>query len=492
MPFKLPGNSQLSLQFKLTLWMTLIFLVVQLSLVLVLQLYQRRSVDLFFDSRIIARQESIAAELRPAIATITDAQIADIAERHRSATLQRMLVLQVFDDAGGVLASSLSSRPPLSPSQWNAISTSLAPIALASRPEIVAISGVGGARTAAGPVIGPNGRTYYLLVGWSDIYAQEMLRQLSSGMLLTVPIGVLAVMISAYAISGVALQPIRAMRLMARGFDPEHLSDSNLVHINSSEIAELHTDLEKTRKKLDAAFAVQEQFMSNVSHELKTPIAVLTTEAQTLRLDNAPKEVRDFVASSLDELDKLGRMVDSFLLLTRVRHGKSVIPNRERCLLREILMSSYEGCAAMAAQYGVRISLVLPDEAGEDAGVDGNCDLLRTIIDNLLRNAIRFSPKNGVVELSATVSNNQSVVSVRDHGQGISPHLIPHIFDRFFQAKEEQHRGRGHGLGLEIALGITELHGGTISAHNRDDGGCEFLVTLPLASATPVAQIPVA
>lgn len=485
MPIKLPGIARISLRFKLTLWMTLIFLVVQLSLVLVLQLYQRRSVDAFFDSRIIARQEMIANELRPSLATITDAQIQDVAERHRNALLQRMFVIQAFDGSGQLLASSLPSRPPLSEAQWRTLSAAHAPVAFPSRPEIVALSGVNSARSAAGPVIGPGGKTFYLVVSWSDVYALEFLRQISGGMLLTVPIGIIAMMISGYAISGVALQPIHAMRQMARGFDPEHLGDSNAIYINSSEVAELHKDLEKTRQKLDAAFAAQERFMSNVSHELKTPIAVLTTEAQTLHLDQAPREMRAFVTSCMDELDKLGRTVDSFLMLTRVRHGKTTIPNRERCLIREILMASYEGCASMASQHGVRISLRLPDDA--DAVVDGNADLLRTIIDNLVRNAIRFSPKDAIVELSATVNHNHTVVTVRDHGQGISPALIPHIFDRFFQAKEEQRRGRGHGLGLEIALGITELHGGSIIARNCDDGGCEFLVSLPLAG---VAQAP--
>ena len=484
MPMKFPGIARISLRFKLTLWMTLIFLVIQLSLVLVLQLYQHRSVDAFFDARILARQGIFAAELRPSIATLTDFQLQEFAERNRVLLLQTMLVLQTFDDSGTLLASSLPSRPPLQLSQWQALSTAHTPLAFPARPELVAISGVGAARSAAGPVIAANGKTYYLLVAWSDVYALEILRQLSSALLLTIPISITAVMISAYAISGVALQPIHAMRQMARSLDPEHLSEANTVPITSSEVAELHRDLEKTRQKLDAAFAAQERFMTNVSHEHKTPIAVLTTEAQTLRLDNAPNEVRAFVTSCTDELDKLGRMVDSFLLLTRVRHGKTQIPNRERCLVREILLSSYESCAAMAVQHGVRIALHLPDGPALDASVDGNADLLRTVIDNLLRNAIRFSPKQGVVELTTTINDSSVAIVVRDHGQGIAPAVIPHIFDRFFQSKEEQRRGRGHGLGLEIALGITELHGGSIVARNREDGGSEFVVTLPLAATT--------
>ncbi len=479
-----------SLRLKLTLWMTLIFLVVQLSLVFVFQLYQRRSIEAFFDARILARQVQLAAELRPILGSASSEQLRDVAERYRRELLQRSFVIELFDDKGAVLASSLPSQAPLSADAWKKVQRAPGPIVIPSSPEIIRASGVNAARSAAGVVIGSDGHKYTLLVGWSDTNAQEMLQLLSGVMFLSVPIGVIAVLISAYAISGVAIQPISAMRQMARGLDPEYLGVEVPVWVNGTEMAELQQDLEKTRRKLEAAFGSQERFMSNVSHELKTPISVALTEAQTLKLDNATPEVRAFISSIVDELLKLGRLVDSFLVLTRVRHGKATIPNQELCLIREIMLSSYEGCSPMAAQYGVRIDFTLPELAAEDAGVLGNCDLLRTVVDNLLRNAIRFSPKGQVVELRAHVDNDHLLITVRDHGQGIPPDLLPHIFDRFSQAKEQQRRGRGHGLGLEIALGITELHGGSIAVRNHDGGGCEFIASLPLVVRTPAQAAP--
>lgn len=123
----------------------------------------------------------------------------------------------------------------------------------------------------------------------------------------------------------------------------------------------------------------------------------------------------------------------------------------------------------------------LPDGEDLDVAVLGNCDLLRTVIDNLVRNAIRFTPKDGVVMVSAAVRDDRLTINVRDVGPGIPAELLPRIFDRFSQSKDELRRGRGHGLGLEIAMGITELHGGTIVARNVETGGCEFEVVLPVA-----------
>ena len=151
---------------------------------------------------------------------------------------------------------------------------------------------------------------------------REILGLLSGVMFFSVPIGLIAVAISAYAIASIAVRPIRAMRTMARGLEPEFLGERVPLSGSGLELTELQQDLERTRQKLEAAFTVQERFMSNVSHELKTPISVLMTEAQTLKLETAPKDVRAFVASAMDELEKLGRMVDSFCSRA-VRHGKS-------------------------------------------------------------------------------------------------------------------------------------------------------------------------
>ncbi len=472
----------ISLRAKLTLWMVVIFLVVQLSLGFVFELYQRRSINEFFDARLKARLDQVAEAVVPLLPAVQNVDLYSQADRNRELLFQKFFLIQVFDESGVPVASSEAPAAPLPPAVLSSLLGSSGPISVPLPLSIPKDSGA--ARAAAKWVPGPDGRRFVVLIAWSDMYAQEMLRLLSGVLFFSIPIGVAAVAISAYAISGIAVRPIRAMGHMARGLEPEFLGERVKLTGSGTELAELQQSLEGTRLKLEAAFGAQERFMSNVSHELKTPIAVLMTEAQTLKLDQSPKEVRAFVESTLDELYKLGRMVDSFLLLTRVRHGKATVPNQESCLVRDIMVYSYEGCAPMAAQHGCRIAIRLPEEPHMDVAVRGNCDLLRSVLDNLIRNAIRFNPKDHVVHVRGEVVDDRLLIRVRDQGPGIPTALLPRIFDRFAQSTDEQRRGRGHGLGLEIALGITELHGGTISAANCEDGGCEFTISLPIDPAT--------
>ena len=479
------------LRLKLTLWMVLLFLVVQLSLGLVFKLFEQRSINELFDARIRRAVHLIAHDLAPQLPDVSAADLVDRADAYRGILFPHCVLIQVFDENGRSVASSRTPAEPLSPEVWKSIANESGPVSTRLPISLSAVPGDGPARAAAEWITTPSGTRFLLLAGWGDLYAQEILRLVAHALFLSIPIGIVAVAISAYVISGVAVRPIQAMRHMARALEPEFLRDRVEIGGMGPEVAELQQSLERTRLKLETAFQAQERFMSNVSHELKTPIAVLSTEAQTLKLDNAPKEVRAFVGSVLEELFKLGRMVDSFLLLTRVRHGKATVPDRQSCLARDFMVESAEGCASMASQYGVRLSVTLPDEQHLDAAVFGNSDLLRTVLDNLIRNAIRFSPKGQLVELIGHVDGDRLLIRVRDRGPGIPNSLLSRIFDRFAQSPDEQRRGRGHGLGLEIALGIAELHGGTISAANHPDGGCEFTLSLPVLAAyapqTPTA-----
>lgn len=473
---------QLPLRVRLTLWMVLLFLVVQVSLVFVLQMYQRRSINEYYDDRIVDRQAQVAEDLHGVLPALTDATLRNVAQNYERMLLLQRFVILVFDARGQPLASSHGRREALPPAVWERLEHATRPLAVSMPLSVLDDPAAPSIRSAAGWTAGADGKPYLVLVAWSDTYATQMHGLLSRWTLFTsIPIGVVAMIVSAWMISGVAVKPILEMRNMARGLEPDRLGERLPESRAGAEINSLREDLEATRQRLDAAFSVQERFMSNVSHEFKTPIAVLTTEAQMLRLDGAGKDVRDFVASAMDELGKLGRTVDSFLLLTRVRHGKATIPNRELCLARDIMSQSYEGCAPMASQYGVRLLVNVPDGEHLDVGTYGNCDLLRTILDNLVRNAIRFSPPGNTVEVDGRVEDGRLIFRVRDTGPGIPAELLPKLFNRFSQSVEEQKRGRGHGLGLQIAMGITEMHGGTITAANHPEGGCEFTVSLPVA-----------
>lgn len=465
---------QPSLRMRLMLWMMLIFLLIQGSLSVVLYLYQRRSVEEFFDTRILAHYNVIASDMRGMFPALTNERLQRYAEDYGRFLPQRQLTINVYNRDGQPVATSQSPERLLSPEEWRSVREADRPI-IYGRPG----AGTSGTRVAAGWFTA-DGERYLAVVAWSDLYVAHIQQLFSGAVVFMILIGLASLLASAYALSGVIAAPFQAVRRLIIALDPENLgSPVPRPTRGAVELLEIDAELERIRARLEVAFTSQEHFMANVSHELKTPISVMLTEAQNLHRSEIPKEARAFLTSIIEELEKLGRTIDSFLLLTRVRHGKSTIPHARPCTMRDVISESYESCAAMAALHRVRLVVSFPAD-DDDAAVHGNCDLLRTVVDNILRNAIRFSPPEETVTLTMELRDKDVRIVVRDQGPGIPTDLLPRIFDRFAQSPQEQRRGRGHGLGLEIAHGIVSLHGGTITAHNLPDRGCEFVVILPL------------
>lgn len=260
--------------------------------------------------------------------------------------------------------------------------------------------------------------------------------------------------------------------------NPEMLQRPEAIETNTNEVDELSREVRAARDRIRKAFESQERFLANVSHEIKTPIAVMLVESQTINLEGMPEEVSDFVESVQDEMKRLGKLVESFLTLTRLKDGHDRSSGK-LVSVNEIVMDSVEHCSPMARQHGVRlIPHLLDDEDQVELCLSGEPELLVTMVDNLVRNAIRFSKTSDKVQLDIEFLDMEVVLIVRDEGPGIPEDQIDHIFDRFSQAGNER-RGRGHGLGLTIAQGIAELHGGSISARNTDPG-CEFRIRLPV------------
>jgi len=194
-----------------------------------------------------------------------------------------------------------------------------------------------------------------------------------------------------------------------------------------------------------------------------------------------PEDALEFVDSAEQEMKKLGELVESFLTLTRVRDGVGSSVKKE-VPANEAIMDAVEDSLSMASEYGVRIEPTLAD--GIDGGmgsVRGDPMLLRTMISNLIRNAVRFSPEDGVVRVIGSEVPGRFEIMVRDQGAGIDPDVLDHVFERHSQSADELRKKRGHGLGLSIARGIAEMHGGDIGVRNLPDGGAEFKIWVPVA-----------
>jgi len=476
---RLPG---ISLRIRLTAWVLAIFAVIQITLGGIVFLYQRASIDSFFEERLAIGARRIRAALAETPGPPSDADLIRQAAEQLQFFMFERFYLVVFDAQGAVVASS-SRPPPTIPSA--AVSRALThtdmvivPDAIRGQDDAEPRSGV--LRAAIGPYTGPRGSRYILLVASGDEYAQGMLSRVTQALLTTAPVGLLAAGVAGWCIAGIAVAPLRELRGLARRFSPESIGEPMLSKARDPEFARLERDLEGARERIAQALASQERFISNVSHEFKTPISVVLMESQALELDNAPEPIRKYVGSVREEMQRLGRLINSFLTLTRVREGRSQTVSRP-CMINELLLESLGHCRPMARQHNVALRAGLLDDVEDvDLTIRGDPELLRTMLDNLVRNAIRFSPAGGEVQVRGERDNGSVCIHVRDFGAGIPENMLHRIFDRFAQATAEERRGRGHGLGLEIAQGVAELHGGKITVENCPDRGCEFTVRLPI------------
>ncbi len=478
--------TRLPLRLELTLWMLAIFAVIQLVLGAVTVLYHRASIERFLRARLETRAREVASALSAGNGAPTDDWLRErLAMSPRFSPAERCLA--VLYDANGVEIAA-SSRPAPAPARL--------PLALArdSTSPVFARVHLASLRSASGaqaqlvllPVHARGRGRLILAFAVSDPEADALAAIPLQVARFAIPVGVVAAGLAAWLVAGLAVAPFHYLRRIAWALSPEALETKLEFARLPGEIAALRADLERVRNRLREAFAAQDRFIANVSHELKTPIAILLTEAQTLQRGDLTAGAAEFVRSVIDEMRRLGRMTESFLALTRLQTGKApttILP----CDVNDFVVDAVEDCGQLAGQYGVRLHAELAEPA-RPLQVLGDPELLRVMVDNLVRNAIRFSPEGQAVVIRTEDLGTECLVTVSDAGTGVPPELIAKLFDRFTQARTEA--GRGHGLGLSIAQGIAELHGGRIAARNLPGGGCEFTVRLPTSPETPEAGAP--
>ena len=192
------------------------------------------------------------------------------------------------------------------------------------------------------------------------------------------------------------------------------------------------------------------------------------------------QEYQLFVAGVQEEMRSLKQVIESLLVLARADAGLPAT-SRTPQSPNDVAMEAVQRCQPFAAQRSVRLAphlLSLDGDAAEPM-ILGDAELLVTMMSNLLRNAVRFSPPARAVELVLGATREQVEFVVRDSGPGIPAEALPRLFERFMQIKGASAEQRGTGLGLAIAKSVATAHGGTISVRNRPEGGCEFRVTLP-------------
>jgi len=236
--------------------------------------------------------------------------------------------------------------------------------------------------------------------------------------------------------------------------------------------------LENELHESNARHRQRDTFVGTIAHELRNPLSPLKMSVEMLRRSPCADTHVDLIRVMDRQLGFLERLVEDLVDLTRVQAGKLSI-DYETAPLQRLLLQAIESVREQAQAKRLTLSPVLPTVAIE---VEVDTQRIQQVLVNLLNNAIKYTPPGGGVWLSATADQTHWMAHVKDNGQGISPDLLPRIFDAFTQAEgADTHRGHGLGIGLSLVKEIVSLHQGTVEVRSEGPGrGSEFIVRVPL------------
>jgi two-component system heavy metal sensor histidine kinase CusS len=391
---------------------------------------------------------------------------------------------RILDDAGEVLAESphIVPRPDAFP------------------PAASADADLTGARWTA-----PDGSAYILMsargqsgrapdqqkviqVALERSASMAPLEDFQETLLAALAVGLLLTALVAGWVSRRAVAPMRDLAAAARRISASQLHERIESTRWPHELKELGAAFDDMLQRLEDSFRRLSQFSSDLAHELRTPIGNLIGEAEVaISKARTDEEYRTIVESSLEEYQRLSRMIDSLLFLARADAPQSHINKVELDVQKE-LDGIRDFYGALAEERGVALFCDAPVKIQADP------ILFRRAMSNLISNALRYTRSGDCVRVRARHAGEGSIaIVVEDTGTGIAPNHLPLIFDRFFRSDPARSNHEGTGLGLAIVRSIMHLHGGTASASSTLGQGTEVTLTFPQrARAAEVATAHIA
>ena len=330
------------------------------------------------------------------------------------------------------------------------------------------------------PVV-ERGRTVQLIqVGMPLTRTEEALRQFRTVLLALLPLGAGLAAIGGAAIARRALRPVEGMSRAARRITAQALSERIPLRGTDDELDHLAGTLNGMLGRLEEAFAQMRRFTADAAHELRTPLTVLKGSLEVaLRADRSPAEYREALRGSLEEVDRLTRVAEDLLLLSRASAGAAA--GRPRVELEPLLLEAFDAGLSLARASGVTVRLGPVTSGGT---VMGDASALRRAVLNLVDNAVKYTPAGGGVTLSLARDGGFVVIAVEDTGMGIEAADQDRIFQPFVRLDEARSRETGgSGLGLAIARSIVAAHRGSLTVTSAPKAGSRFVIRLPAAEA---------
>jgi two-component system, OmpR family, sensor kinase len=320
-------------------------------------------------------------------------------------------------------------------------------------------------------------------------------RRLLAGLQLSLGLGIPLLLVLAtlggYLLARKSLQPVAVMTERVAHISATTLHERLPVANASDELGRLAGVFNDLLARVGAAFEQQRQFIADASHELRTPVAIASGEAELAlaRDDRTSDELRAALRTIHEEMLALQRVVEDLFLLARAHAGERLVSPSEM-YLGELCAECVRSMRTLAARKQMTVRYV----GGDELPMRGDEALLRRLLLNLLDNAIKYTPAGGSVTVTARAENGSYVVEVEDTGGGVPLESKSRVFDRFYRAQRARELGdpsSGAGLGLAIAKWIVQAHAGTLTLEKSDPTGSVFRVMLPAARVSRPQVIPV-
>ncbi len=244
--------------------------------------------------------------------------------------------------------------------------------------------------------------------------------------------------------------------------------------------AEVFFELHRQREQLRQAVQARDDVLAIVSHDMRTPLAVVHTTTSMLlnpKYKLTADQVREQHERIRRNVDLMNRMIGDLMDMVSLRAGTLSI-NPKPTVVNDVLREAVAAHEVPARDKGLQLSY----EAGTDVmRAEADRARLMQLFQNLLGNAVKFTKAGDTIQVTSRTRGNHAQIEIADSGPGISPDDLPHIFDPYYSASKK-HQKTGTGLGLYIAKGIVDAHGGTIRCTSEPGAGTTFNITLPLTS----------
>jgi heavy metal sensor kinase len=461
-----------SLPFRLAVWYALLltgtFALVGAGMFYGLSEYLRSSLA---DS-LRRRSTQVEQILAQAPAGVTDAAIAEAIETRVAPEFNNRFVRVTRVPAAIVYRSGAPADRSFDPLVVAPVSN--APLA---RNEVRGMRSSDGAplMISATPLETPSGR-YLVELGTALAPMQAVQERLLVLLGLLLPVLVVCAAGAGYLLVGWALNPVDQMASTAEQMSMQNLEARLPVLPTGDALQRLSLSLNHLLARLRDSVRSSRRFLADASHELRTPLTVIKGELQEIVAGDAiDGELRERIGSVLEEVARLEHLVSGLLVLSRLDAGDA---KREwyDVDLAALSASTAEQMRLMAEDRGLQ----LQTSGLEPLVVRGDRGRLKQVVVNLLDNAIRFTPRGGVVTLRTFREGGDELLEVRDTGVGIPAAALPHVFERFYRVDEARSRDEGGaGLGLSIAESICAAHGARLEVDSEPGLGSRFRLRFP-------------